>query len=248
VVVHPLVAWLRRPLDLIPPQTELPVLIGPLRGARWIVGSGNHVAWMGLYELHKHQRFAATIRPGSIVYDIGAHAGFYTLLASRLVGPQGRVVAFEPLRTNTTFLCRHLRINHATNVQIYEVAVWSCTSTISFDDTSGSSYTGRVSQAGRISVPTIALDDLISSGKAPPPDYIKIDIEGAELEALRGAAVSLERYRPLIFLATHELEVHRECLQLLSELGYRIIPLHRGRDTLQTDELVAFHPRVADEV
>ena len=79
-----------------------------LKGKKWIVGSSNHGCWLGTYEFAKQRLFSETIREGSIVYDIGAHLGFYALLASVLVGPKGRVVAFEPLTKNICFLEKHL--------------------------------------------------------------------------------------------------------------------------------------------
>src|SRR5512139_3781902 len=83
---------LRFPLRLIPDDATLPILQGRLRGKRWISGSCNHGCWLGSYEYHKRVLFERTITPGSVVFDLGAHVGFYTLLASVLVGHAGRVV------------------------------------------------------------------------------------------------------------------------------------------------------------
>lgn len=88
---------LRLPLHLIPRGLAVPILQGPLRGARWLVGAATHGCWLGSYELAKQLAFARWLAPGRVVYDLGAHAGFYTLLAARPVGPAGRVHAFEPL-------------------------------------------------------------------------------------------------------------------------------------------------------
>src|ERR1043165_45133 len=86
----------RLPLSLIPAGARMPILQGPLRGKRWVAGSHVHGGWRGSYEFEKQQMFISAIKPGAVVYDIGANVGFYTLLASRLAGPQGRVYAFEP--------------------------------------------------------------------------------------------------------------------------------------------------------
>lgn len=102
---------LRAPLRLIPPGTVLPVLQGRLRGARWIVGAGTHGCWLGSYEYGKRRLFERLVRPGQVVWDVGANAGFYTLLASRLVGSTGSVVAIEPLPRNLSYLRRHLELN-----------------------------------------------------------------------------------------------------------------------------------------
>src|SRR5689334_1113570 len=86
----------RLPLRLIPSGARMPVLQGPLKGMRWTAGAHTHGCWLGSYELSKQQLFARTLKPGGVLYDIGANAGFYTLLGSRLLGPEGRVYAFEP--------------------------------------------------------------------------------------------------------------------------------------------------------
>lgn len=68
------------------------------------MGSSSHGCWIGSYEYHKRRLFEQAVTPGSAVFDIGAHVGFYTLLASVLVGDQGRVVAFEPNAGNVRLL------------------------------------------------------------------------------------------------------------------------------------------------
>ncbi len=73
------------------------VVQGPLRGKRWIAGSSNHGCWLGSYELAKQRKVIELVRPGMVCWDVGAHVGFYTLLFAELVGPLGRVFAFEPL-------------------------------------------------------------------------------------------------------------------------------------------------------
>ena len=92
---------MRLPLKIIPGNAVLPILQGPLRGARWVVGSGTHGCWLGTYELPKVELFAGTIQEGMTVFDIGAHAGYYSLIASRAVGGAGHVVAFEPFGTKS---------------------------------------------------------------------------------------------------------------------------------------------------
>ena len=82
---------LRFPFRFIPTDMRMPILQGRLKGKKWIVGSSNHGCWLGSYEYEKRLVFEKTVTKGSIVFDIGAHVGFYTLLASVLVGPGGRV-------------------------------------------------------------------------------------------------------------------------------------------------------------
>jgi len=77
---------------------------GPNKGMRWIVDAGVHRCWLGTYESEKQTAIVKIARPGMTFYDIGAHAGFYTLLFSRLAGTDGGVYAFEPCPESVRFL------------------------------------------------------------------------------------------------------------------------------------------------
>ena len=74
----------RLPLRLIPKKAVLPILQGQLRGKKWVVGAGNHSYWLGSYEMHKRQAFEREVKPGMVVFDVGANVGFYSLLAAYL--------------------------------------------------------------------------------------------------------------------------------------------------------------------
>ena len=113
----------RLPLRAIPPEMKLPILQGRLRGKKWIAGSSVHGCWLGSYEYNKRQVFEKVVASGSVVFDIGANVGYYTLLAAVLVGPRGKVVAFEPVPDNLRYLKEHLRLNHIANVSVIEDAV-----------------------------------------------------------------------------------------------------------------------------
>jgi len=91
---------------------------------------------------------------------------------------------------------------------------------------------------GAFSVRGVRLDSLVASGEIPPPDVIKCDIEGGEYDALAGASVTLAKYRPTIFLATHGPEAHERCCQLLANLNYKMDSLD-GLPLSQTSELLA---------
>jgi FkbM family methyltransferase len=227
---------LRLPLRLIPPQTVLPILQGPVRGRKWIVGSGNHGYWLGSYEMGKTALFAASVPAGGVVYDLGANVGYYTLISSFAVGAAGRVFAFEPLPRNADFLRRHLKLNRIEKATVIEAAVAERSGTIRFEPDSSTSR-GRIGGQGTLEVRAVAVDEWMEQEDAPAPDLLKIDIEGAEALALRGAQRILTRRRPPIFLSTHSGNVHRECLELLASFGYRVRaidgrPLERSRDLL----------------
>lgn len=227
---------LRLPLRMIPSDTVLPILQGVLRGKKWVSGSGHHGCWLGSYEYDKQRLFARSISSGEVVFDIGAHAGFYTLLASTLVGRAGRVIAFEPLPDNLVHLQKHLNINGIDNVQVIEAAVSDSEGQARFEIGDGST-TGKLSTAGELTVRTVSLDALFSAGQIPIPSVIKMDIEGAEYKALLGARSMLEQHHPMIFLATHGPDVHDSCCKYLSSIGYELMSI-TGESVADTDELL----------
>jgi FkbM family methyltransferase len=140
-------------------------------------------------------------------------------MAARLVGPTGRVVAFEPSPRNLGFLHHHLALNHSANVQVLNVAVSDSEGETRFL-VNGDPRLSKITNVGDIIVRMTTLDHLIS--KLPLPDLIEMDIEGAEYSALLGAERVLRKSNPVIFLSTHERKVHRACCDLLSRLGYKL--------------------------
>ncbi len=229
---------LRFLLYLIPPTMVVPVLQGSLRGKKWITGSGNHGCWLGSYEYEKQTLFAEIIKEGSIVYDIGAHVGYYTLLASELTGPGGKVIAFEPLPENIRYMKEHLRLNRCKNVTVYEAAVAEHSGS-TFFEYGKSNYTGNLSSEADLKIKMVSLDDLFSRGEIPIPDYMKIDVEGAELLVLSGAKSILVNCHPTILLATHGIEMRHQCGTFLRSIGYELQSINE-KNVDETDELIAF--------
>lgn len=237
---RPLGRLVRLPLRLVPRKAVVRVLRGRLRGMRWIAGSSINGCWLGTYESDKAALFGQAVREGSVVFDVGAHVGYYTLLSSVLVGSEGRVVAFEPLPANLAYLREHLRLNGVSNVTVVEAAVSDHEGKAFFEEAPSSSM-GHISSAGTLEVKLLSLDSQVASGVLPPPDVIKMDIEGAEGSALSGARDVLTRYHPVIFLATHGAGVHADCCTMLESLGYDLQPI--GSERLEEcSEVLAVFP------
>lgn len=213
---------IRLPFKLLPAGTVVRVVRGPACGMRWIADSTTHGFWLGYWELEDQRRFAARLRPGDVVYDIGAHVGLYTLLSSSKVGAEGHVYAFEPSPRNAKYLRRHIELNHLTNCTVVEAAVCDSEGSRRFDLTEHSSA-GHFSDSGQIAVRTLSLDEFVfASPGRRPPNAIKIDAEGAELEVLAGGLRTLTGSPPLIFLSTHSEDVDRRCCELLRSAGYSL--------------------------
>jgi FkbM family methyltransferase len=227
----------RLPLRLVPPGTPLPVLSGPLRGARWISTSSTHGCWLGLYERGLQRALCARLRPGDVVLDVGANAGFFTLLAARRVGAGGAVYALEPAPGNLARLRAHLALNGVRNAEVIEAAAWETDGELAFAETEDPTA-GRVSPGGGRRVRTVSIDSLLRAGRIREPDALKIDVEGAECEVLRGAAALLESRRPALFLSTHGWRRHQWCWERLAALGYDL-RLRRDGTRDGTYEVVA---------
>lgn len=228
---------LRAPLRVLPNGMVVRILQGPARGNRWVVGAASHGCWLGTYEREKQAIVAALLRPDEVAFDVGANVGLYTLLASRRVGPGGRVVAFEPLPGNLDYLRRHLELNDVRNVEVVAAAVGRAAGRASFLAARSRSM-GRLDGGGGLDVEVVRLDSLLESGRVPPPRLVKMDIEGGEVDALLGAEVLLRVHRPIVLLATHGWEKHQECCRLLRAAGYNLRALSGG-DPDKTDELIA---------
>src|SRR5713226_6414705 len=236
-----MVSLLSYPLRFIPRRTVVPILRGPLRGKKWIVGSFVHRCWLGSYEIDFQRALAKDVKPGGVFYDVGANVGFYSLLASKLIFP-GRVYAFEPMRENIPYLRSHLELNRVKNVELLEIAVSDECGFASFTK-EASRAMGHLEPGGSASVRTYTLDALIHENRTAPPDYIKMDIEGGEFRALVGAKDCFARFRPTLFLATHGKDVHEDCCRLLESWQYTVKARPSGQDRAE----VVAHPKTKFE-
>jgi len=152
----------------------------------------------GHYEVHLSAVFEKYCTSGMTVIDVGANLGYYSLLASGLVGPSGRVIALEPNSENCRLLLSSLRLNDITNVQLLPVAADTATGWAYYSTHVGSN--GGLIEAGDLLshpgtvVPTFRLDELVEG----PVGFLKMDVEGAEGRVVRGATRMIERDRPIV--------------------------------------------------
>jgi FkbM family methyltransferase len=188
------------------------VLSGPARGSRLALDLSKEKAyWLGHYERAVQRFLADNVGPGDVVYDVGAHVGFFSACAARL----GAVVyAIEPLAANVARLERNAALNSFA-IHVTHGAAWDETGTV--DLVPGDSEKEFRTVAGR-GVPSFALDEL--AARERPPTLIKLDVEGAEARVLRGARRILADLRPTIVCELHGDQERVDVLELLG--GYRI--------------------------
>jgi len=196
-------------------------------------------AFLGKCEPLVQRALADYLRPGMTFYDLGANIGFFSLLAARLVGPQGRVISMEPDPEIAARLRENLAQNQFGWADVEQKAAWSSTASVTFSRCDASASPdrglGRVTTAqsptgASLTVEAISLDDFCSSH--PQPDCIKCDVEGAEVEVFRGARNLLHRRHPVIIC-----EMHSQAN--LAHLCRQFVDLHYDCSTLDHNHVLA---------
>lgn len=207
---------------------KLPIAAGPMRGRWWSPGSRGKIGrvLLGSYEPAQTRRLVDALGAGDVFLDIGANAGYYTLLGASLVGPGGQVFAFEPEPTNAFYLRRHVRWNRLRNVTVTEAAIGGDDGAVSFSPGSGSG-TGKVDADGEYEVSIYRLDTFFETVERLPT-HLKIDVEGAEHDVLEGGAKLIRTARPTIFLSTHGQRLRRACRAWLTAADYNISSVDGG--------------------
>jgi FkbM family methyltransferase len=185
----------------------------------------------GTFEISETRLVQAFLRPGMTFLDVGAHIGYYTLIAAGLVGDAGRVHSFEPGKEMRTHLEANVARNGLHNVEIHHQALAEQTGEVGFYPSELASNQGIssiiASVDGRpapVTVPSLSLDDFATSLRGQRIDFLKMDIEGAELQVIRGGQRLLggTDAPPMIF----EAHVLAPVAAALRSLGYKIRRLH----------------------
>jgi FkbM family methyltransferase len=216
-------------------------------GVRLLIDLSDHVIGLnilrGLYEPDEIALVRGVLEPGDTAIDVGGHIGFFTMQMAAMVGPEGLIYAFEPLDANADLLEQSIVENGFGDRVVFEraaVGASSGTATLTFPAetlNSGGAYllrdgtpalTGNQKKAVRI----VALDDLPIER---PVRLIKMDVEGAEPQVLRGAVRLLRRDRPVILSELHPTQLDRasgatadDFLEQSRAIGYRAHTIEHG--------------------
>jgi hypothetical protein len=186
-------------------QKQVSIIGGPARGIKMTLDlDGQTPMYLGMFEWELHRFFRAALAGANLVFDLGGYVGYDALMFA--ANSSGRVITFEPDGQRTRVIAENLAANPqlAGRVTIVSDAV------------------GRRDGAGVTTLDTFSR----SEGE---PDFIKIDIDGDELEALEGAMNVLRGRRPHLVVETHSLELERQCGRVLVECGYRPVIKHNRR-------------------
>jgi len=202
------------------------ILRGLASGYRICLSPAENLGYLlGTAEPHLQRIIRKYVSPGQIVYDIGANIGYVTLSLAKLVGPHGRVFAFEPAPKNIESLRRTLEANRLTTVKLLEAAASNTSGDAIIRMTENLSTPSLVwhrknPASKELITKTVVIDHLVEAGESPRPSFVKIDVEGAEGLVLRGMRNTILAANPVLFIECSEIGRQISC-DLLRESGYR---------------------------
>jgi FkbM family methyltransferase len=178
---------------------------------------GKSLLLYGEFSAGEQALFAHLIQPGWVVIDIGANIGAHTLWFSKIVGPDGMVIAYEPQRLVFQMLCANMALNQVNNVFCRQAAIGAVDNVIqigSLDPDQNNNFGGIPLEAmpGGETVPVERLNT--------PCHFIKIDVEGMEQEVLLGAARMIEQWRPWLYVENDRIERSDDLIKQIRDMGY----------------------------
>ncbi|MGB7402012.1 MAG: FkbM family methyltransferase [Arcobacter sp.] len=186
---------------------------------------GKSIEEYGEFSIHEANLFEKTCKEGDIVFEVGSNIGTHTQVLSQIVTNKGRVIAFEPQRLAFQTLCANLAINSITNVDAYNQAVGQKIDKINVPDLDYS----KSNNFGGISLQNIengkevyqrTLDEFID--KVSAFDFLKIDVEGMEIDVLLGAKKIVSKFKPIIYLENDRQEKSEKLINLMWSMGYKL--------------------------
>lgn len=238
--------------DFPPPQWA-EIQTGPLRGRPIYL---NRIGWHqemieGNFDTFIYEALARCgDLTGTTIWDIGAHVGYHSMALAALVGPAGRVVAFEPNPANVERFRLHLSKNPglAERITLMTCALADTDGQTTFtfskdvdDCTSSGSHLNAATRAlepdqyvhfKETMVEVARVDTLLREGRAPRPSIIKLDVEGAERLVLKGAGELLSAHKPLLLIEVHNITMMFYIQRILYELGYELELLDEANASL----------------
>jgi FkbM family methyltransferase len=225
-------------------QRDVAVRNGVAKGLKFNTGESCPELALGTYEVPIQEIFTQNLKEGDTFYDIGANVGFFSIIAAKLVGNTGKVYAFEPGEGNANSIRHNAQLNNFSQIEVIPKAV---------SHTSGSGqlllakYSGGHALAtadappdlaGEVAVDLVSIDDLIAQNKIEPPNFVKVDVEGAELDVLKGMTETIKTYQPTVIYEIDDGDrtayehKYRELANFFEQLNYRVIQVENSYDTI----------------
>lgn len=168
--------------------------------------------------------FKQICKPGFIVVEIGANIGTHTVLLSQLVGPYGRVLAFEPQRVVFQNLCANIALNSLQNVECYQKAVGAQSGHVLIPDIKydqegnfGGVEVNKFEQGQAIDL--VTLDQFY---EYPKLDFLKVDVEGMEKEVIDGASALIKKHQPIIYIENDRKDKSQALIETIRSFDYKL--------------------------
>ena len=192
----------------------------------------------------------ALVAPGMTCWDVGANIGFYACLLARAVGAAGRVVAFEPASATRARLAENVALNRFVNVEVSPLAIGATEGRARIHYRDAGSFEGTASlharggQGNSEEVAVTTLDAL--AARLGAPDFVKIDVEGGQLDAWRGGRELFSRHAPLVMAELRDSSDDSVLAAIDAEvrgLGYRVFAMRKGARPEEVARVHAGGPR-----
>lgn len=207
---------------------------GPASGLRFGTGPQAAAYVHGNVELPVQETLLDSLNSGDAFFDVGANVGFFSILAGRIVGSTGAVYAFEPVPQNAFRVENNARLNNLHNIEVMKIALSNhCgkSELLLARHSGGAVLKGAgipPDYTESLEVEVYTMDAVLEKEQLRPPDLIKIDVEGAELDVLRGMSGIIRKYGPRIIIEVDD-KIQKICMDKLSncraflrDLGYQI--------------------------
>lgn len=156
-------------------------------------------------DIHNYEQFYK-VRKGDVIIDAGANEGYLSIYYAKKVKAEGKIFAFEPDKINVSEMKRNIKLNdNVDNIKIYEDLLWKENSRIEFFEagTVASSVHYQPKNSRKVFRKAITIDSFCKKENLDRLDFVKMDIEGAEIEALIGAKDILKKFRPNFVIASY---------------------------------------------
>lgn len=196
-----------------------------------------------LYELMKS---------GMVIYDVGGNIGDVTMNAAKIVGSDGAVISFEPHPSTYLRLYNHILVNNFSNVIAFNIGIGSDNGVFEMLEVKNNAGANRIvpinnSIKGNLFVSVVSLDKIWVSENLILPDIIKIDVEGYEMEVLKGATEIIKTKRPILFIeiADSLLKLQGQSainvVKFISDLNYCVVSASNNNVVMINDQLEGCH-------
>jgi FkbM family methyltransferase len=222
------------------------------RGLRFNGGESAVGFLLGTHDLEVQFAFHRLLQPGMVAYDIGANVGFTALLAAKQVGPTGQVFCFEPLADNAQRIQHNADLNGFCSISVRQLALGAEDGEAEFQCSDAPTW-GRLAGAGAapmaaasLKVPVRSLDSLVANDGLPMPEFIKMDVEGAEASVLRGSSTLLGRARPILVIELHH--TYYDVAKALEGRNYTVHMLTPGVTSIDDEFQLLAIPREKSEL